>query len=544
MDLLHCQKRVLCLLIILSCCVALLGLKLFQIQVLKGAEYSRQAVRQRAISMVILDGRGDIQDRYGNSLLDGRREIGLVAFPAQYRGQEEVILQSLKAVQGIEKISAPPYGLLPFWVSPAITGGISPALFDFPGLVPAPNPRRYGPDALAAHLVGYIRESEGRGVSGIERAYDSVLARGQKTILAALVDGRNRLIPGLGYRIRQDADQSRNVVLAVDSALQREVERIMDRYIRQGAVVVMDPWNGDILAMASRPNFNAGSLAESMTDGQGALINRALWDYQPGSVFKTGVAAAALEEGLVTLFQTFHCSGGISVDGLFIPCSNLHEKREITLVEAFAHSCNSVFIELALELGSEKVDQYARRFGLAEPTGLPVGERPGRLPQLAELTSRRALANLAIGQGGMLATPVQLAAMISAIANGGRQIKPRLVLGLTDIHGRQLKSYLPQRGGSILSPAAANQMKYLLQAVAEQGTGRAANLNALTTAGMKTGTAESGRLRNGREVYNYWAVGFYPLEKSKAVVVVFADDFKEGRAAQVFGEIIRWMALH
>ncbi len=539
--LLDCRKRILCLLILFACCFALLGLKLFKVQVLQGAEFSRQAVRQRAQSMVILDGRGDIQDRYGRSLLDGRREMGLVAFPAQYRGLEDEILQSLQAVQGIEKISAPPYGVLPFWVSPAITEGISPTLSTIPGLVPAPKPQRYGPDALASHLVGYIRESEGRGVSGIELAYDDVLARGQKTILAALVDGKNRLIPGLGYRIRKDADKSRTVILAIDSALQREVERIMDRQIRQGAVVVMDPWNGDILAMASRPDFNAGALAESLTDGQDSLINRTLWDYQPGSVFKTVVAAAALEEELVTLFQTFRCSGGITVDGLFIPCSNLHDKQEITLVEAFAHSCNSVFIELALELGPEKIDQYARSFGFAEPTGLPVGERAGLLPSLTELSNRRALANLAIGQGDMLATPIQMAAMISAIANGGRQIKPRLVLGLTDPYGRELKNFLPQRGGSILSPAAVNKLKYLLQAVAEQGTGRPANLNPLTTAGMKTGTAESGRLRNGRPVYNYWAAGFYPLDKAKAVVVVFADDFKEGSASQVFGEIIRWM---
>jgi penicillin-binding protein 2 len=539
--LVDCQKRILCLLIFFSCCIALLGIKLFKIQLLHGADFSQQAVRQRAQSMVILDGRGDIRDRYGRSLLDGRREVGLVAFPAQYRGLEEEILQNLKTVQGIERISAPPYGVLPFWVAPVIRDGLTPSLSALPGLIPAPNPQRYGPDALASHLVGYIRESEGKGVSGIERAFDDVLSRGQKTVLAALVDGRNRLIPGLGYRIRKDDDDSRNVVLAVDGALQREVERIMDRRIRQGAVVVMDPWNGDILAMASRPNFNAGTLVKSLSDGQDSLINRALWDYQPGSVFKTVVAAAALEEDLVTLFQTFRCTGGITVDGLFIPCSNLHGEQEITLVEAFAHSCNSVFIELALKLGPEKIDQYARCFGFGEPTGLPVGERPGLLPQLTELSNRRALANLAIGQGELLVTPIQMAAMMSAVANGGRQIKPRLVLGLTDPHGRDLKNFLPQRGGSILSPAAVNKIKYLLQAVAEQGTGRPANLKMLTTAGMKTGTAESGRLRDGRPVYNYWAAGFYPLDKAKAVVIVFADDFKEGSAAQVFGEIIRWM---
>ncbi len=534
--LVDCQRRILGLLLILSFCMALLGLKLFKIQILQGAALSQQAVRQRALGLVILDGRGDIQDRYGRSLLDSRHEVGLAAFPAQYRGREDDILQSLNHIHGIEKIAAPPYGVLPFWVSTVLSDGFTPALGNLPGLIPAPNPRRYGPGMLATHLIGYM-DSEGRGVSGIERAFDDALSRGQKTVLAALVDRRNRLIPGLGYRIRKSDTYSHNLVLSLDGGLQREVEQVMDRYIQQGAVVIMDPWNGDILAMASRPNFHAGSLSDYLQAAQEPLVNRALSDYQPGSVFKTVVAAAALEEGLVTLFQTFQCNGGVNIDDLFITCSNLHQKQEITLVEAFAHSCNSVFIELALELGAEKMEKYARIFGFGAPTGLPVGESAGLLPAPEDLANRRALANMAIGQGDLQATPLQVAAMMAAVANGGRQIKPRLVLDVVDSSGRKLRHYWPQQGGSILSPATINKLKYLLQAVAEQGTGRPAGLSSLAPAGMKTGTAESGRGRT----YNYWAAGFYPLDKPKAVVVVFADEFKGGSAAQVFGEIVRLM---
>ena len=195
------------------------------------------------------------------------------------------------------------------------------------------------------------------------------------------------------------------MVLALDGGLQREVEQIMDRYIRQGAVVIMDPWNGDIPGHGQPPQFHAALMSDYLQAAQEPLVNRALADYQPGSVFKTVVAAAALEEGLVTLFQTFQCNGGANIDGLFIPCSNLHQKQEITLVEAFAHSCNSVFIELALELGAEKMEKYARSFGFGAPTGLPVGERPGLLPAPEDLANRRALANMAIGQGDLQTTP-------------------------------------------------------------------------------------------------------------------------------------------
>jgi peptidoglycan glycosyltransferase/penicillin-binding protein 2 len=516
----------------------MLGLRLFSIQILKSADLSRQAVRQRAQSIVLFDGRGDIQDRRRQSLLDGRREMGLVAFPVLYRGEEEKIRQYLSGLLALDKITAPAPDRLPFWASPLIAGPLPPELADLPGLIPAPRTRRFGPDALASHLVGYIRESEGIGVSGIERAFDDELSKGGETRLAALVDGRNRLIPGLGYRIQQKGGRSLNVVLSVDRKLQREVERIMDLYVRQGAVVVMDPFNGDILALASRPDFKAGDLAQALAGEQDSLLNRALWDYQPGSVFKTVTAAAALEEELAGLFDTFNCFGGVYVDGLFFPCSNLHSKQQITLVEAFAYSCNSVFIELALKLGPEKLDGYARRFGFAEPVGLPVGERPGRLPPLADISRPRALANLALGQGEMLATPVQVAAMISPFANGGRLIEPRLVLGLTDYYGREQKNFLPKRGNVVLSPAVLHKMNYLLQAVTMQGTGRAAGLSGSATAGMKTGTAESGRLKDNRPVYNYWAAGFYPLEKTRYVIVVFADDLKRGSAAKVFGEII------
>lgn len=536
-----CRKRVLWLMLIFSCCFALLGTRLAYHQLLRGETYSRQAVRQRFQGVMFNDGRGDIQDRKGRSLLGGRDRLDLLAFPTQYQGRETEIISGLGALGGIDRIAAPPAGGIPFWVASDLRGTQVEAISAYPGLLPALRNVRYGPGALASHVVGYMVESEGRGAGGIEQAYDRTLSLGQQKMIGAVVDRKGQLIPGIGYREKTEDRSPKNVLLTLDLDLQREVERIMDRRIRSGAVVVIDPQNGDILAMASRPDFKAASLASYLQKSNGALINRALCAYQPGSIFKVIVAAAALEEGMTSLFRTYHCAGGVTVDGLFFPCTNMHRKEEITLVEAFAHSCNSVFIDLALELGSAKVVEYARRLGLGESCGLPLSEEEaGNIPLPEQLYSRRAQANTAIGQGDVMVTPLQAAALMAALANGGIKVQPRLVLALTDAEGRETMRFWREKGERILRPDTVNRLKYMLHEVVARGTAQAAGKTSAPAA-AKTGTAESGRYLNGRQLLNYWIAGFYPLERARVAIAVFADDMGEGSVKQVFGEIIHYV---
>lgn len=536
-------RRIVIMFFVVTALFMLLGAKLFWIQVVKGPGLARMAVQQRAQGLTLLSGRGDIQDRYGRSLLDRDCWVGLAAFPVQYCGREKEVAELYAAVPGIDHIFSPPVDLSPFWINPCIEQSILPDLpAGIPGIITYPAACRYGPGLLASHTVGYLKESEGRGVSGIELAFDKELSRAQQEILAAVVDGHNRLIKGRGYRLAQSKQSSCNVVLSIDRDLQQEVERIADRRLIQGAVVVMDPASGDILALASRPNFNPGKVSDQLQGDRSSLLNRAVCGYQPGSVFKTVVAAAVLEEGLAGLFQTFNCPGGVEVSGLHIPCSHLHPEDELTLVEAFAHSCNTVFIKLALQLGGDKLSYYARQFGLGEPTGIPLEGQEGLLPAAAEMEHPRCLANTAIGQGDVLTTPVQVARMMSIVANGGRDIKLRLVLALTDSRGNKVRSYSSWKGRRVISKSTANKLRYMMQAVTTLGTGRSAN-NTEQPAGVKTGTAESGRFTEGREILNYWIAGFYPLDHPRAVIVVFADSLREGGVSQVFGEIARYLEL-
>lgn len=537
------KRRALWLLVICSGLFILLGARLFYLQLWRSELLSRQAVEQRFQSVTLSDGRGDIQDRHGRSLLDSRSYRGLLAFPSQYRGREKEIISALSRLPGIEQIAAPPHGMQPFWIGTALSEWQSELVSSYPGLLAAIRSERYGPGILAEHLVGYIKESEGTGAGGIELSFDQTLSPGRQKAIGAVVDGKMRLIPGLGYREREAESTAKNVLLTLDRELQREVERIMEKKINSGAVVVLDPSTGDILALASRPRFHPAALAAYLNSSSEALLNHALCAYQPGSLFKTVVAAAALEEGITGLFNTFNCSGGITVEGLYFPCSYLHRKEKITFVEAFASSCNSVFIDLALQLEPGTLNDYARRFGLGESCKLPLWEQTGAIPSADELAPPRVRANSALGQGKVMITPLQAAAMMAALANGGRRVYPRLVLALTDGAERETARFWQRRGERILRPETVNQLKYLLHEVIAQGTARAAAVTAAPAA-AKTGTAESGRFDNGTEKLNYWIAGFYPLEGARAAVAVFADDLREGTVQQVFGEVISYIETH
>ncbi|HHX87279.1 MAG TPA: hypothetical protein GX693_03750, partial [Firmicutes bacterium] len=162
-------RRILIMFFVVSFLFLLLGAKIFWIQVVKGPGLARMAVQQRAQGLAVLSGRGDIQDRHGHSLLDRDRWVGLAAFPAQYSGREQEIAGQYAAVPGIERIFLPPPDLSPFWVNPCVEQSILPDLSaGIPGIITYPAACRYGPGVLASHTIGYLKESEGRGVSGIE----------------------------------------------------------------------------------------------------------------------------------------------------------------------------------------------------------------------------------------------------------------------------------------------------------------------------------------------------------------------------------------
>ncbi len=534
------------------------------IQLVHGNEYKQKALEQHSLKVALEDvPRGGIFDRSGERPLTmGNREPRVVIFP-------EIILDKEKAVEKLSLIlGRKPEELARYFEGRA---GFLPFTLDYrqarqiketgiPGLLVEEIYFRYGPAPLAAHVVGHLGPISDQaklerlnnlggkryqltdlvGKSGLEYFYEGQLKAGEPNNSArAYVDVYHNLIAGLGIQIENDRETGRlDVVTTIDADIQQRVEKVMDERVQRGAVVVMDARNGDLLAMASRPNFNPANIALSLPGDKDTFLDHCTALYQPGSIFKVVVAAAALEEGLVKPSDTFVCLG--EKDQL-ISCWHKSGHGPITFEEAFAQSCNPVFAELALKLGAEKLIVYASAFGLESQTiiGYPV---PGDKRQDMGLIGQPYnLVNSSIGQGPVLTTPVQLTAMMNAVVNDGVYIQPRLVKGLRDEKG-QFKSHFPMGSSQkVISYETARELKRLLNLVTSRGVGKEAAVPDYGSAG-KTGSAE---LASGSEKVNAWFCGFAPSERPRYIVTVLVEEGISGgaTAAPVFREIMEGILL-
>ena len=357
--------------------------------------------------------------------------------------------------------------------------------------------KRYGYSLLASHAVGYINTVDNRGISGIEGQYDEILRGNKPEYIAAMVDAGQHIIPGLGYKRLKigSGTEPCNVVLTLDSRIQKSVESVIEGKISKGAVLVLRPSTGEILAMVSRPNFDANNVSEYLNQNSAPLLNRTVSSYQPGSVFKLAVAAAALESNIVSPDDVFSDPGYIDVNKLRFKGWDYESggRGQLTFTEAMAYSSNPVFIQVGLKLGAEKLLFYAREFGFGYHTELNFdGEANGNLPSAKNMYPGD-LANLAIGQGSFEATPLQIAVLVSTIVNDGIKVQPCLVHKLTTEDGTNIRTFPLSQGTRVISQSTALKMREMMVAVTRYGTGHEAYVKGYGSAG-KTGTAETGRI--------------------------------------------------
>lgn len=543
------QQRVISLLLLFSLLLVIIAGRLALIQLLQGKRYAQEAVKQRAQLVVLNHNRGDILDRHGDSLLGGEKKKVLAIFPSLLnRCKSNIKDELMSAIPQAGAASAPFIAL----------ENLSSAEAEYfrkyhdSGLIVTTVYHRYGREALANHLVGHIGPDDGEGKVGLEKYFNNEL-QGYPHTLAAMMDGKKRLIKGLGFRFWQDEQKGApsDLILTIDSRIQQQVEAVMDREIHQGAVVVMDPHTGHVLAMASRPNYYQADLSTILNNREKykhyldakPFINRGLLSYPPASIFKIVVAAAAFEAGGYNLFHRFSCPGHIHIGDRTFHCSLGQPHGDLDLGEAFAQSCNTVFIQLALELGKDTLYAYAKKMGLGEKTGLLPGsakfdeESSGLLPLPTEMAYLGELALMALGQGNLEATPLQLARLTAIVANGGYLVEPRLVIGLRDEGGRMSPFRTFSSPNNVISPLAANQLRYLMLKVVDQGTGKKAQSEKMIIGG-KTGTAETGQKDfRGNPQYYSWFSGIMPLQDSRAVITVFIEEPQGKSAAVVFKDI-------
>ena len=372
----------------------------------------------------------------------------------------------------------------------------------------------------AIHLIGYLN-SDRQGVMGIEAAYNDFLVNtGARVSATWEADALGRSFPGTSIGITDDYyDKKSGLTLTLDWSLQKKVEEIADTKLNMGAIVVACASSGEILASASRPTFSLDNLAHYIDSNDGEFINRAFGAFTPGSVFKTVVAAAALEVAPDYYHDWKHyCTGYIDVFGQIFRCHRRWGHGTLNMIEAYANSCNPYFIELALKLGYDIIHEMAQNLGIGE-FGLLDGLRVnrGNVPNLPS-PPPAFVANAAIGQDALLITPLEATRIFAAVANGG--IMPELSLVKSFMFHREQEAVDLRNTNSrrVFSERTAVYLQEMARATVEFGTGTGAAAYHGTSAG-KTSSAESGQFREiineygetvREQIVHSWFAGFYP----------------------------------
>ena len=441
--------------------------------------------------------------------------------------------------------------------------------FKLPGVAIEVKPRRrYHYPYLASHVIGYMGEitqdqlkdptyinhrlGDWTGQYGIEKEFEPYLhgRRGQQVVE---VNASGRVLKVIDYT---PPDPGNNLHLTIDLGLQEAAQEALGDQV--GAVVAVDPNTGEILAMASTPTYNQSNFVmgisrenwkELLDNPLHPLENRAVsGQYPPGSTFKIISAAAALEEGVVTPETRIMCPGSFTLGNQVYNCWKRSGHGKVNLHRALKESCDVYFYEVSLKLGVDKLAEYARAFGLGRPTGVGLAnEKSGLVPTKAWKKRRYNVpwrmgetVSIAIGQGYNLTTPIQMAQVMAATANGGTLYQFHMVKEITSADGKTKKSFPPQVVGLLrFKPETLEQIRAGLTAVVEEqgGTGSHARVKGVNVAG-KTGTSQVVSLKKYRNVpdkdipYKYrdhaWFVAFAPVENPKIALAVLVEHAGHG----------------
>ena len=416
--------------------------------------------------------------------------------------------------------------------------------------------KRYYPnDVLAANVIGFVGTDD-KGLDGIEQALDSYI-KGEVTESFLYTDRQSRpILDSIFVRRGYQGDHCKTIQLTIDSAIQFIVEQELDRAMAENSplsitCIVMDPKTGEILAMGSRPSYNPNRFWDY---DQEVWKNRAVsFIYEPGSTFKAVVAGAAIQEGVVTPNQIFVDPGYVMVSGKKIQNWNGESFGTVTFTDVIKNSLNTGFALVGLDLGAEKMTDYAKRFGFGEVTGIELpGEESGILFDPDYMVDSD-IATMAIGQS-IAVTPLQLVTAMSAIANDGVLLKPHIVKTIKNANGTTFSESKVEEVRRSIESATDKTLVGLLEQVVASGGGGKARVKGYRIAG-KTGTAQKIRedgigYQEGRYIASF--CGFAPVENPRLALLVMIDDpygnFYGGQiaapvAGRIFSQIFRYMRI-
>ncbi|HYM91826.1 MAG TPA: penicillin-binding protein 2 [bacterium] len=564
------ERRLTVLLAVIGGLLLVLAVRLWQIQIVQGEYFLRLSEENRIRISSIVAPRGLIKDRRGRPVILNRPAFTVYLLPTELRNPEQVIAEvagklGMTTAEVAAKLAAAarerPFDpvLLRRDVPKEAVAALEENRMDLPGVLVQVEPvRDYLHGTLAAHLLGYVGEIDDRdlaalrrqgyeageliGKDGVERIYDRYL-KGRNGQIQDEVDAEGRPLRVLAT---VPPSPGNTVVLGIDLDVQQAAEDALGS--RVGAVVAMDPNDGTIVALASHPAFDPNLFAIGITgsawthllhDPLQPLLDRATQgDYPVGSVFKIVTATAALELGLVQPQTRFYCPGFYILGNRIFHDHEAH--GDLTFFEGIAQSCNVVFWTLARPVGPDQLARFARMYGLGQTTGIDlVQESAGIIPDpqwklrvWKEPWYPGDTLNSAVGQGFTLATPIQIARLVAAVANGGRLVTPHIATEVTSPQGQVLLRVAPPAAGTIhVSPQTLAVLQSALVAVVTHGTAASIQIPGLAVAG-KTGTAEN---PHGRP--HAWFAGYAPATTPQLVVVALVENV--GYGAEFAAPIVR-----
>ena len=491
-------------------------------------ELSRRVVEQTTATVELTLDRPDFYDRNGQKLTGAEYVCVAVVDPENVSGYN---LLSYVEDDQTEKLTAGLSGTKPFTVT------LNRELPDYSAVPVVRSEVRYS-DGLPLHIIGYLN-GDGEGAAGLELIFERSFAeQSVSTVLSYQVDAAGRKVAGAACVLSGGSVGAAGVSLTIDRDIQLAVNSVAQGMLASGAIVVTDCESGEIVACASMPEYNPYNVAAALDGADGALLNRAFLSYNAGSVFKMVVQAAALECGISPDYS-YECCGSITVGDTTFCCMNGHAHGVLDMESALAVSCNCYHIALAREIGAQTVRNMAVSLGFSSSTVLYEGYSTvsGILPTAAELENVGELCNFAFGQGRLQVTPLQIAAYINCIANGGIYRPCSLILSVNGEAREQ------PDGIRVMSEQTAAILRKNMLAVIAQGTGRAAQPENISAAG-KSSTAETGIVGSGKAVIVTWFAGFFPADSPKYSVTVISEMDAEGavRASSVFRETVEAIA--
>lgn len=573
----------------------LLGLRLWYLQIFQGAYYRIKSENNRMRIYEIPPLRGMIFDRNGELLVDDRPAFDLCIIPEECKDNEDVF-NKLENFINIKKdkitniIKENHFSIFsPIVIKRNIKrrelAVIETHMFNLPGIHIRVRPRRnyiYG--SLASHLIGYMGEITERelksgkfpyckpgdmiGKYGIEYRWDRFLT-GKSGIKQVEVDSLGRQLHVIFTR---HSIPGKNIFLTIDRRLQMKAEELIKN--KRGAVVALDPKNGEVLALASSPGFDPNEFIRGITPDRwrelndsrsSPLQNRAISGlYPPGSVFKIVVALAGLQESIIDPEKEIFCSGKYSVGNTSFRCWKKGGHGTVSLHRAIVESCDVYFYKAGRDIGVDKIARWARRFGFGHRTGIDLNyEAEGLVPDSRWKLKRFGMVwhpgetvSMAIGQGYTLVTPIQMACFIASIFNGGLILRPHVVryvgdLGESPYRDGFIRGYLPVDKDKLELVKSA-----LIGVVNEEGgTGWRARIRGVVVGG-KTGTAQVVGLEKGKRIKredipyelrdHAWFVAVAPADSPEIAVSVVVEHGGHGgsAAAPIAKEIIKtWLNI-